>query len=354
MAPFTMALALPLNLLPLANPLHTPVLVTGGTGFVGSYLIKYLLAAGYTHIRATKRPNSMMDLIGPHHAQHIQWVEADLLDPFSLQDALQGIELVYHCAGLISYHPKAKKQLLQVNVQGAANLINEALEANIRKLVFTSDATAIGYPSEHFLADEHTPWEWKKERSTYALSKHLAELEAWRGLAEGLNVAIVNPAVILGAGNWLSESLKIFNLAWHNAPFYPPGENGFVDVRDVAQFMIRLMESPVSGERFILTAENMTIGSLMQHIAAALDKKGPRTIAPPWLIHTSKILDHVLPLGLSDKLSYHNSASLRYNNAKSIQDLNWSYRPLHQTITETAQHFAQTAHHKNTVITFPV
>lgn len=353
MVPFTMA-CLHLKIISLNNPRDTPVLVTGGTGFVGSYLIKYLLAAGYTRIRATKRPQSNMALLGPHFATQIQWVEADLLDPFSLQDALQGIEQVYHCAGLISYKPKDKQQILDVNVQGAANLINEALEANIRKIVFTSDAAAIGYPSEHFLADEHTPWEWKKERSTYALSKHLAELEAWRGAAEGLNIAIVNPAIILGAGNWHSESLKIFSLAWHNAPICPPGKNGFVDVRDVAQFMIRLMESNISGERFILSAENMDILSLMKHIASHLGKKAPAKTAPNWLIQTSRVLDKLLPVSLSDKLIYHDSASLNYNNNKSRHSLDFSYRLLEDTLTETAQYYAEANRQNSNVNTFPV
>lgn len=328
--------------------MDTPILVTGGTGFVGSYLLRYLVKSGHSRVRALKRSNSAMDLV-QEVAGQVEWLEGDVLDPFSLQEAMTGVRHVYHCAAAVSYQPDEKKRIMTVNVEGTANVVNEALESGVEKLVFVGSTAAVGRAKEGFHANESTPWEWKKELSQYAVSKHLAELEVWRGVAEGLNACVVNPSVILGAGRWDDGPLKIFPLVWRNFPICPPGRNGFVDVRDVARFMIRLMESDISGERFILSSENMDFQHLMGLIAKALSRRAPSHKAPPWLMQAARYWDGLnsaltgRPREITREAVYHASLLLEYDNRKSREALAWNYIPIEDTVAEAGKLFADAA-----------
>ncbi len=330
------------------NSKDIPVFVTGGTGFVGSYLLRYLVQEGYTHVRALRRANSNMDLVQDVAGQ-VHWVEGDVLDPFSLQDAMEGVKQVYHCAAAVSYQASDKKLLHTVNVEGTANVVNEALETGVDKLIFASSTAAIGQPKEGFHATETTPWEWKKALSNYAMSKHLAELEVWRGAAEGLNVCVVNPSIILGAGRWHDGALKIFPLVWRNFPICPPGRNGFVDVRDVARFIIRLMESPISGERFIVSGENKDFQQVMSLIAQTLSRRSPSYKAPGWMLHTARYWDSLRsalsgsPGEVTREAVLHASQQINYDNRKSVEALNWSYIPIANTIVEAGKLFVEAA-----------
>lgn len=327
---------------------NTPILVIGGTGFVGSYLLRYLIKTGYTNVRAIKRAGSNMDLVS-EVAEAVQWMDGDVLDPYSLQDAMTGVEQVYHCAAVVSYLPQDRKRVLAVNVEGTANVVNEALACGVRKLIFAGSTAAVGRPKEGFKADENTKWEYSKQMSNYALSKHLAELEVWRGAAEGLNVAVVNPAVILGAGRWNDGPLKIFPLVWRNFPICPPGRNGFVDVRDVARFMIRLMESDISGERFILSSENLDFQHLMGLIAGALTRRPPSHKAAAWILQAARYLDAMRSLlsgrtrEITREAVYHSSLQIEYDNRKSMEALNWSYIPVADTVAEAGKLFVDAA-----------
>lgn len=326
----------------------TPILVIGGTGFVGSYLLRYLVKTGHTNVRAIRRAGSNFDLVR-EVADAVQWMEGDVLDPYSLEDAMTGVKQVYHCAAVVSYLPQDRKRVLAVNVEGTANVVNEALACGVEKLIFAGSTAAIGRPKEGFKADERTKWEYSKQMSNYALSKHLAELEVWRGAAEGLNVAVVNPAVILGAGRWEDGPLKIFPLVWRNFPICPPGRNGFVDVRDVARFMIRLMESDISGERFILSSENLEFQDLMAHIARALSRRAPSHKASAWVLQTARYFDALRsgisgrPREITREAVYHSSLQIEYDNRKSAEALGWSYIPVADTVAEAGKLFVEAA-----------
>ena len=313
---------------------------------MGSYLLRYLVKEGYTRLRAIKRQHSAMDLV-QDAAKQVEWMEGDVLDPFSLKEAMAGATHVFHCAAAVSYQPGEKKQIMAVNVEGTANVVNEALDSGVSKLVFAGSTAAVGRARERFHSNENTPWEWKKELSQYAVSKHLAELEVWRGVAEGLNACVVNPAVILGAGRWNDGPLKIFPLVWRNFPICPPGRNGFVDVRDVARFMMRLMESDISGERFILSAGNMEFQRLMGLIAQALSRRAPAHKAAPWLMQLARYWDGLYsalsgrPREITREAVYHASLLLDYDNRKSREALDWAYIPIEETVTEAGKLFLE-------------
>jgi dihydroflavonol-4-reductase len=325
---------------------NIPIFVTGGTGFVGSYLLRYLIREGYTQVRALKRPQSSLELVG-EAKDAIQWIEGDVLDPFSLEEAMQGIHTVLHCAAAVSYQPAEKNRIRAVNVNGTANVVNEALEAGVKKMIFTGSIAALGYPQEGFLADEKTPWVWKKELSHYAVSKYQAEMEVWRGAAEGLEVCVVHPSIILGAGRWNDGALKVFPLVWKNFPICPPGKNGFVDVRDVALFIIRLMEQNITGERFIVSSENVAFLDVMRMLAVALSRRSPTFVAPGWLLTLAHAWNSLQSLftgqagDITREAVYHASVEIGYNNQKSVEALDWQYIPIAQTIAEAGQLFKE-------------
>lgn len=280
------------------------ILITGATGLVGSFLTLELLKKG-RKVRALKRPSSDLTMIrkvfqrysggGDDLLRRVEWVDGDILDIFSVEDAMEGVTEVYHCAALVSFLPGDRKKLMRVNVEGTANMVNAALAKQVRKLCHVSSIAALGRPERHSdLIDEKLVWKASRNNSNYAVSKYGAEREVWRGTAEGLDAVIVNPSVILGVAGPSMGSSRLFNVVWEGLKFYPPGQNGFVDVRDVAAAMVLLMESDIRNERFILSAENVTYKRLFDLIAEGFGKKGPRIAVSPALSGLSWRVEKVL------------------------------------------------------------
>lgn len=255
---------------------ETKILVTGASGLLGAYLIAELLRKGYRNIRAIRRPGSRMDLLEALEGK-IEWFYADIQDVADLNEAMEGIELVFHCAALVSFDPRKKKQLMLVNVEGTANVVNSALAAGVKKLIHVSSIAALGRNKKDKPIDEQTVWEKSKWNSDYGLSKYLAEREVWRAMGEGMQVAMVNPSMILGAGRWSEGTGNFFSMIWQGFPFYPAGSTGFVDAGDVAAFMVQLIEEDQAfGKKYILSSENLSYFSFFSAIAAGLGKQAPR------------------------------------------------------------------------------
>jgi len=325
---------------------NRPILVTGATGFLGAYLLRHLLSEGYTNIRGLKRAGSP-DVLVAEFANRIEWAEGDLLDIFSLEDALEGIKQVYHCAAIVSFDPADRKEMMLVNEKGTANLVNLALDSNIEKLVHVSSIAALGRTKEGVTIDEQSKWQRGPYNTNYAISKFKAEQEVWRGRAEGLNVAVVNPGIILGSGYWDSGTAKIFQTVASGYPFYPVGATSLVDVRDVVQYMVQLMESEISGERFILQSEYLTYRELLSAIAESTGKKPPsikvnkvlRGLAwrLAWL-HSK--LTGQKPL-LTKETAQNSSRIFYYDNQKSLQHFDFEYIPIRQTIEQTALQYLE-------------
>ncbi|WP_343700593.1 NAD-dependent epimerase/dehydratase family protein [Chitinophaga sp.] len=256
------------------------ILVTGGTGFLGSYLLRALVTAGKP-VRALYRrhiPDQLLDV-----KDRVEWVQGDVLDVGSLEEAMQGVDQVYHCAAIVSFHPDRRAQMLKINVEGTANVVNIALDAGVKKLVHVSSVAALGRAREQAAINERSQWEESSNNSYYAISKHLSEMEIWRGIAEGLPAVIVNPSIILGSGYWHDGSGMLLKNAWKEFPYYTEGINGFVDVKDVVQVMMLLMDSTITAERFVLSAENWPYRRLFTTMAEALGKKPPHIAAKPWM-----------------------------------------------------------------------
>jgi dihydroflavonol-4-reductase len=320
------------------------IFVTGGTGFLGTHLLRTLIAAGYTQIRALRRPSSRLNQLADL-ADRIEWVEGDLLDGFLLEDALKGVDWVFHSAALISFHKRDWALMRQVNAEGTELLVNACLYNSIKKLVYVSSIAALGRNKPEQVVDEKSKWNNGPFNTGYGISKFLAEQEVWRASAEGLSVAVVNPSLILGPGPWHEGTGQFFQQIYQGLRFYPRGLASVVDVRDVARMCLQLMESEVEDERFIATAENLTYFDLFQKMANALQVPAPKIKIQPWMGELawrgSALLSKFQekPPLVSRENMRQSALHFRYSNQKSIQELDFQYTPLDQTIRETAAAF---------------
>ena len=240
-------------------------LVTGATGIVGTPLVVKLLSQGQT-VRALHRPSSDRARVeqavreaDPDSLSRLEWVEGDLTDQASLEDALAGVNRVFHSAALVSFHSADREALRHINAEGTANLVNAMLHCGTPRLIHVSSVAALGRKAGQ-PTDESTLFEEQPSTSAYARSKHRAEMEAFRGAAEGLpgGLVVVNPTVIVGPGDFRRSSSALFRVLDRGFSWYPVGSGGYVGADDVAEVCIRLGDSEVSDARFVLCAEHRT------------------------------------------------------------------------------------------------
>lgn len=262
---------------PESEKLPQQIAVTGASGLVGEELVKQLLSQGYT-VKALYNTK-------PVTISHPNLCVApcDILDVVQLQDALEGITHVYHCAALVSFDPRDKYKLLKINVEGTANVVNACINSSVKKLVHVSSVSALGRIRKGETITEKMNWTEETSNSIYGKSKYLGELEVWRGVGEGLQAAVVNPTVILGGDDWETGSAAIFKTAYNEFKWYTEGISGFVDVRDVARAMILLMNSEITGQRFIVSGENLPYRYIFSEIANSFGKRPPQKKVTPFL-----------------------------------------------------------------------
>lgn len=250
------------------------VLLTGGTGFLGAYILKNLIEKGFT-VRATRRSAALPFFIPSEILEKVEWVDADVLDVVSLEDALEGVWAVIHAAAIVSFDRKDRDKMYQVNVEGTANVVNCAVESGVKRLIHVSSVAALGRTSRKEMVTEEKKWEDNSSNTHYAISKHHAEMHVYRGFAEGLEGVVINPSTILGYGNWHQSSCAIFKNAYKGFNWYTKGINGFVGVEDVAEATVQLLDSDISQERYILNAENWPFQKLFNTIADNFGKPRP-------------------------------------------------------------------------------
>lgn len=254
------------------------ILVTGASGLVGSHLVSALLQKG-EKVRAQYR--SAIPVF--EGTEQVEWVQGNILDVMALEEAMEDVTQVYHCAAIVSFSPAKKSLLQKTNIEGTANVVNACLNAGISKLLFVSSVAALGRIREDKPIDETMNWSEETSNSEYGKTKYFAEMEVWRGIGEGLNAVIVNPVIILGAGDWEKGSSELFKSAYDEFPWYTEGTGGFVDVIDVVSAMIQLMESDVTAERCILCAENKSYREVFTQMAVSFGKKPPHRKVTPLL-----------------------------------------------------------------------
>src|SRR5579871_916406 len=323
------------------------VFVTGGTGFLGAYIIKELVEKNYS-VRAIRRSNKLPFFISSDIFKNVEWIEGDILDPVALEDAMHGMDSVIHAAAKVSFTSDGKEEVFKTNIEGTINVLDAALANNIKRFVYVSSVAALGRTEDGERVDEKKPWDIVKLNTNYATSKYHAEMEVWRAIGEGLNAVIVNPSTIIGYGDWNTSSCAIFKSVYEEFPWYTNGINGFVDVEDVAKATILLLESDISNERFIINGDNWSFKDLFIAMADAFGKKHATREATPflaaiaWRVEKIKSLLTGKPTVLTKESAKIAQAKTYFDNSKLLQYLpSFQFTPLRQTIENACRAYAE-------------
>lgn len=321
--------------------MNKKVLVTGATGFIGHYIVHHLLASGYA-VSVLVRPASLAQATVHAFNTETKIFEGDLLDPDSLEAAFRGQDAVVHAAALVSFRPEDKTRLARINVEGTAHVVNTCLDQHIPHLVHISSIAALGGQPGQEWFDETTIWVKNKRHTPYAETKYQAELEVWRGKAEGLNVSILSPSLVIGPWFPGHHSMKIFS---HHLPFYPSGGSGLVDVRDVAEAVRACLELKVYDERIILNGHNLSYKEMLDRLAFHKGKKGPSIALPRSLAMAGGWMIGLLNRITGRKTVFHPRilhsvfSKAGFDNTKSIERLGLKYRPVDESIVAVLQEF---------------
>jgi nucleoside-diphosphate-sugar epimerase len=268
------------------------ILVTGASGLLGSHLILALLKNGY-QVKAlataeTSKNKALQTFKSYNNTdeelfEKVTWCFGNITDSEFLFEILDGVDYVYHCAAVVSFSPKDIEHMNHINVNGTEVLVNMCLLRKIKKFCHVSSVAALGKNTDGAVITEETHFVNSPQNSNYGISKYNAEREVWRASEEGLQVVIVNPSVILGPGDWQSGSSNMFSSAYKGLKYYSDGITGFVDVRDVATIMIKLMEATIHHQRYIVCAENLAYSHVFNKMHDCFAKKRPSIKASKFL-----------------------------------------------------------------------
>ncbi len=325
------------------------IFVTGGTGLVGAHILLDL-ASKNKPIKALKRSGSstaITEKIFNYYnknnlLENINWVEGDLLDSYSLYSLLKDCNIVYHAAAFVSFHPKEVKKMMDINIIGTENIVNACLENKIEKFAYLSSISTLGKGKS--ILNENSYWNSSYQKTKYAQSKYYAEQEVWRGIQEGLDTIIVNPSVILGAGDWAKGSSQLFTKVWKGLKFYTEGATAYVDVVDVSSILIKLMESDLKNDRFILSSENVTYKQLFKQIAYHLGKKEATIKVTPFIKelawrteYLKYLISGIKPL-LTKETANQAMTKSTFSNSK-ICNLGHTFTPVSESIEKYSDWF---------------
>jgi nucleoside-diphosphate-sugar epimerase len=330
------------------------ILVTGGTGLVGSHLI-YQLTLENNVIRATHRADSDIErvkLLFKFYSKDynqlfkkIEWIEADLNNLSQLQDAFKDISFVYHCAAYISFDPSSYETLRRVNIRGTANIVNLCIKNKIKKLCHVSSVATLGYNIKEI--DENDYWDGNKHKSAYAISKYGAEMEVWRGVQEGVKSVIINPGVIIGPGFSKSAFGTIIKMVTNKKRFHTCGKTGYVDVRDISNIMIRLMNSKIENERYILVNKNLSYKKVIDMVSSNLGLKNKSTFVSKSKLKIALLFDLVSSKffnkerRLSKALCKTLTRNFNYSSKKIKKNLNFEFTSILETFEKSCQFYSQ-------------
>jgi dihydroflavonol-4-reductase len=312
------------------------VLVTGGTGLVGSHLLKKLLETGEL-VKAIYRNENTI----PQQLKHpnINWVKADINNIPDLEDAFENVDYVYHCAAVVSFNPKNKEQLFKINVEGTANIVNISLHKKVKKLIYVSSVASLGRIRHNETVSESMNWTEESSNSVYGETKYLGEMHVWRGIEEGLHAAIVNPSIIIGNANWETGSASIFKNVYYKFPYYSTGCTGFVDVLDVVNAMQLLMKSNLVGERYILSADNLTYQQMFNMVADGFNKPHATKKVTPFLAgivwrweKLKSMFSGKEPL-VTKETAHTVLTIVHFDNRKSLTIPNFTYTEIKKSVT---------------------
>jgi dihydroflavonol-4-reductase len=317
------------------------ILITGATGFLGSEVAKQLAECG-EHIRCIKRASSVIPNLLLPYGDVIDWVDADIMNHPALDNAFDGVTRVYHCAAWVSLKQADKEPMIRTNVEGTANVVNLCLQYGAR-LVHVSSVAAIGEAKPGEMINENHHLDQTGDHDGYATSKLESEMEVWRGIAEGLDAVIVNPSIIIGPNAGTLGSGQLFETVRKGLKYYTSGSIGFVDVADVAKSMILLMESGLTDQRYIISAENRSYQNITAEIAKGFNLPTPAKQAKPWMMELAwrgAALWAAIRGGAPaiDKVSAQSASVERnYDNSKIKQAISLNFKSVSQSVVEVCE-----------------
>jgi len=321
------------------------ILVTGATGILGRVIVLELLKRG-KNVRAVKRKTSNTEEVRKSFRFYtenpdewfskIEWTDVDFEDTDSIQNALNGVSEVYHTSAKVSFNPKDEKELYKTNIEGTKQLLYACENSSVQKFCFISSIAVLDGLNENGAMDENSDYNPKFDHSPYSVSKHFSEMEVWRASAEGLQTVIVNPAMIIGSGNWNQSSGTLFSTFEKNG-FTFSGGSAYVDVRDVAEISIELMERNIFGERFIAVSENLKYADFGKMVRKKLNLP-PQKIVPKSLLTlalwVNRLFGWLIP-PLRMVTGYNIEAITSFNiisNEKIRKTLDFSFIPVKDSV----------------------
>lgn len=314
---------------------------------VGAHILLLLLDNGFS-VKASYRSNKSIQKAKKIFSFYykspddlfnkIEWINIDLEDRDSLTPVLSDIKCIINCAAKISFNKKEDDQTIKQNISIAASIVDSAITAKVSRLIHISSIAALGSANNGELINEEHFFNSVKNKSAYSISKFESEMEVWRGISQGLNAVILNPSVILGSGDWESGSPQLIKRVAKGMPFYTNTVNGFVDVNDVAKIAVKLIDSEISGQRFVISSENISYQSLFTLVANDLDKKPPKYRFLPWVIKPLIIVGKVLStLGIQNNM---NKTTFRtifnsciYDGSLISEKLDFKYLPISDSVS---------------------
>lgn len=334
------------------------ILVTGGTGLVGSHVL-FNLVSNNSRVRAIYRRSHKLESVKNVFSYYtndvsalfekIEWIEANINDVPALEIAFKEVTHVYHCAAFVSFEPNRYRDLRKINIEGTANIVNLCISNQVEKLCYVSSIAALGQePHPDILITENTEWNPELDHSVYAITKYGAEMEVWRGTQEGVDAVIVNPGIILGPGFWKGGgSSSLFRQIHKGLKHYTKGTSGYVDVWDVADLMIQLMNSAIKNQRYIVISENVSFKDFQDKVAGALEVQPATKEATPFLLGIAWRLDwlnHILfgkRRRLSKQMAHSISSQTIYDNSKLTSDLNFEFNAIDESITKVSKFYLE-------------
>lgn len=316
------------------------ILVTGASGLLGSFLCKELQKENIP-FRGLIRENSNLELLSGIDPSNL--VKGDILDPVNLDQQLQDCRKVIHSAAVVSFNPSDKEWMYRVNIEGTSNLVDLSLKNNIEKFIHISSVSAVGVNKGPESSDEDSPWPGASQPTRYGLSKYQAEVEVFRGEAEGLSTLILNPSTILGPGESQRSSTQLFRYVWDEKKFYSKGLLNYVDIRDLSEIVIKFLNTEIHGERFLVNAGTISYKDFFEHVAKSFNKRAPKrkvndllaklVVGIEWA--RSKVTGK--PPLITAETAAKSKSRVEYVSTKLIDKLNFQYRPIDESIQWTCQ-----------------
>jgi len=320
------------------------IAITGANGLLGSFILRKLVQEQIPVI-ALRRKGSDSSLV--KDLAHVTWREIEILDPISIEEGFKDATTVIHTAAQVSFNPRMRKTIMQVNVRGTQNVVNTCLTLGIQRLIHISSVAALGRKKGFYEMDETTRWVDSDLNTDYAKSKYLSEVEVWRGAEEGLSVSIINPSVILAPADWSKSSAQLFRFVWQQKPFYSESLINYVDVRDVVELIWQVYNKNIFGEKLIANGGNVPIKELFDQIAQRFEKKPPSIkLSPVILSIVARWEEFRTRFTGGEPMITRQSAKVTkenfyYVNHKAIKTAGVSFRSLSETLDWCCSHYKQ-------------